>query len=111
MKTLLERARDREITEEMRFVALKENLSPEFIREGLVSGRLIIHRNPLHMSLVPMGIGKGLRTKINANFGTSKGRAELEAELRKMHLAVHFGADTVMDLSTGGDLKHVRDEI
>ena len=111
MKTIVERARDGELTEEMQFVALREGVSPEFVREGLVSGRIIIPRNPLHASLVPMGIGKGLRTKINANLGTSKGMAQLEAELKKLHLAVHFGADTVMDLSTGGDLKEVRDAV
>ncbi len=111
MPTILEQARAGRLTEEMKFVALKENVSPEFIREGIAAGRIIIPRNPLHEGLVPMGIGKGLRTKINANFGTSKGMAQLEAELKKLHLSVHFGADTIMDLSTGGDLKQVRDEI
>ena len=111
MKTLVECARDGETTGEMKFVALKENVSPEFIREGIASGRIIIPRNPLHAGLVPMGIGKGLRTKINANFGTSKGKAQLEDEIKKLHMAVHFGADTIMDLSTGGDLKEVRDAV
>ena len=99
------------ITEEMRYVAELEGLEPEFIRSEVARGRLIIPANINHHSLVPMGIGKQLKTKINANIGNSAITSNIDKELEKLQMAVKFGADTVMDLSTGGHLNEIRKAI
>ena len=101
-------ARQGEITEEMQYVALREELEPEFIRDEIARGRMIIPANINHVNLEPMAIGVGAKCKINANIGNSATTSNIDEELEKLHTAVHLGADTVMDLSTGGDLDEIR---
>ncbi|MFX6322836.1 phosphomethylpyrimidine synthase ThiC, partial [Acinetobacter baumannii] len=80
-------------------------VSPEFVREGVASGRIVIPRNPNHRTLRDFkGIGEGLSVKVNANLGTSYDYVNLEEEVEKARVAIQYGADTIMDLSTGGDL-------
>jgi phosphomethylpyrimidine synthase len=111
--TQLEAARKGQITAEMKRVAEKEKVSPEFIRDEIMAGRLIIPANINHLKyrLDPTGIGIGVSCKLNANIGNSATTSNLDQELEKLHMAVHYGADTVMDLSTGGDLDAIRDAI
>ncbi|HSU18618.1 MAG TPA: phosphomethylpyrimidine synthase ThiC, partial [Acidobacteriaceae bacterium] len=99
------------ITEEMAFVAHKEKLAPEFLRDEIAKGTMIIPANINHPELEPMCIGVGSLCKINANIGNSALVSNVDEELRKLHTAVHFGADTVMDLSTGGDIPMIREAI
>ncbi|HSA94041.1 MAG TPA: phosphomethylpyrimidine synthase, partial [Terriglobales bacterium] len=99
------------ITDEMEYVARRENLAPELIRDEVARGRMIIPANINHPELEPMGIGVASKCKINANIGNSAVSSNIEEELRKLHTAVHFGADTVMDLSTGGDIHQIREAI
>src|SRR3990172_9448549 len=99
------------ITEEMKYVAEIENEDPEVIREEIALGKLIIPSNINHTSLKPMGVGKKVSIKINANIGNSAVTSDIDNELHKLNLAVKFGADTVMDLSTGGDLNKIREAI
>jgi len=106
--TQLQRARDGEITEAMERVAERENRDPEFVREQVAEGQAVIPTNHGHESLDPMIIGREFATKVNANIGNSETTSDLEGELRKLHTAVHYGADTVMDLSTGDDLDEIR---
>src|SRR5687768_5383576 len=101
-------ARKGEITEEMQYVATREGLAPEFIRDEIARGRMIIPANINHVNLEPMAIGVGAKCKINANIGNSSTTSDVKDELEKLHTAVHLGADTVMDLSTGGDLDGIR---
>lgn len=106
--TQLLAARKGEITEEMAKIAAKEGVDPEFIRKGIASGTIVIPANKNHPRLDPQGIGKGLRTKVNANIGTSTLFPNTEPELLKLRAALAAGADAVMDLSTGGDLDALR---
>ncbi|MEK7828899.1 MAG: phosphomethylpyrimidine synthase ThiC, partial [Deltaproteobacteria bacterium] len=106
--TQLEQARKGIITNEMKQAALKEGVEPGYIRSSIMDGTVIITKNKKRKSIEPLAIGKGLRTKINANIGTSQDRASLEEELKKLHTAVEAGADAVMDLSTGGDIDEIR---
>lgn len=106
--TQLEKARKGIISEEMKSCAVEENVEPEFIRQGMVDGNIVICRNANHTAIKPLAIGKGLRTKVNANIGTSKDNNDLIAELEKLKIAIAAGADAVMDLSTGGDLAQIR---
>jgi phosphomethylpyrimidine synthase len=99
------------VTEEMQFVAERERLSPELVRSEIARGRLIIPANIHHTNLEPMAIGVASLCKINANIGNSAVTSEVEEELNKLHTAVHYGADTVMDLSTGGDIPGIRKAI
>jgi phosphomethylpyrimidine synthase len=99
------------ITDEMKACALDENLDAELIREGISKGNTIISRNIKHKYIKPLAIGKGLRTKINANIGTSKDHVDINEELEKLRMAVKVGADTIMDLSTGGHVDEIRKEI
>jgi phosphomethylpyrimidine synthase len=99
------------ITEEMMYVAEREKLSPEVVRDEVAAGRMIIPANINHPELEPMAIGVGSVCKINANIGNSAITSNVDEELRKLHTAVHFGADTVMDLSTGGGIHEIREEI
>jgi phosphomethylpyrimidine synthase len=99
------------ITEAMRQVAKAENRSPEEIRTGLAQGVISIPFNPLHKDCVPIGIGKGLKTKVNANIGTSADFPQLETELEKLKASLDAKTDTVMDLSTGGDISAIRKAI
>ena len=106
--TLIERAKKGASTPEAEYVARAESISVESVLSGLVDGTIVIPANPIHHSLLPRGIGKGLRTKVNANIGTSSDSCDVSTELRKMHVAMDCGADAVMDLSTGGDISAIR---
>ena len=97
------------LTEEMEYVAKRENLSPELVRSEVARGRMIIPANIRHLELEPMCIGVASKCKINANIGNSAVTSNIEEELEKLHSAVHYGSDTVMDLSTGGDIPKIRD--
>ena len=99
------------VTEEMAYVAHKEKLTGSFVRDEIAAGRMIIPANIMHPELEPMAIGVGSLCKINANIGNSALSSNIDEELRKLHTAVHFGADTVMDLSTGGDIPAIREAI
>ena len=105
--TQLSQARDGMVTEAMIHVAESEHMDPESLRARIADGRVVIPRNRLR-SFEPIGVGEGLRTKVNANIGTSPRRCDLEEELYKLKIAVDVGADAVMDLSTGGDLDAIR---
>ena len=109
--TQLRFARQGVITEEMRYVAVRERMEPEAIRAEIARGRLIIPANIHHENLEPMCIGVASTCKINANIGNSAVISHVEDELEKLHVAVHYGADTVMDLSTGGDIPGIRKAI
>ena len=104
MTTQMQFARQGVVTKEMEFVAREENLSPEFIREGVAKGNIVICCNVNHKNLKPCGVGAGLRVKVNANIGTSDSFPELAPELGKLHAAIAAGADSIMDLSTGGNI-------
>ena len=106
--TQLEKARKGLITEEMKIAAATERVEAEYIRQGMVDGTIVICRNVNHTVIHPLAIGKGLRTKVNANIGTSKDNNDLTLELEKLKIATEVGADAVMDLSTGGDLAQIR---
>ncbi len=111
--TQLEAARNGVITAEMRFVAEREDLDAELIRNEVARGRMVIPANTVHLQkrLEPMGIGVASKCKINANIGNSAVTSKVDDELEKLHTAVHLGADTVMDLSTGGDIDAIRQAI
>lgn len=106
--TQLELARKGTVSPQIKHVAEREGRETDFIIQGLAKGEIIIPASVNHTNLVPCGIGKGLRTKVNANIGTSSDFCDLNTELRKLRTAVDFGADTVMDLSTGGDISAIR---
>jgi phosphomethylpyrimidine synthase len=104
-------ARKGVITEEMEYVARREKLEPELVRSEVARGRAIIPANIHHRNLEPMGIGVAFFCKINANIGNSATTSHVGDELEKLHRAVHYGSDTVMDLSTGGDIPTIRKAI
>lgn len=110
MATQLSKAKEGLITEEMKLVAADEGFSPEEIRDLVASGRVVIPKNINH-DFPARGIGKGLKTKINANIGTSMDHLDIDEELEKLRVCVEAGADSVMDLSTGGDLKQIRKRV
>src|ERR1700685_2149571 len=101
-------ARQGVITEEMEYVARREKIGPELVRSEVARGRAIIPANIHHRTLEPMGIGVAFLCKINANIGNSATTSNVDEELEKLHRSVHYGADTVMDLSTGGDIPMIR---
>ena len=111
--TQLESARAGHTTPEMEHVAERESLAAETIREEVAAGRLVIPANSIHLAgrLDPMGIGIAVRCKVNANIGNSAVTSDAGGELDKLHIAVHHGADTVMDLSTGQDIDRIRRSI
>jgi len=109
--TQMHYARQGKVTEEMRFIGVKEGVDPDLIRAEVARGRLVIPANTHHASLEPMGIGLALSCKINANIGNSAVTSDVDEELRKLGTAVKLGADTVMDLSTGGDINKIREAI
>jgi len=109
--TQIEQARAGVITPQMKEVAESEFLEPEFIREEVAAGRLVIPANINHPNLKPIGIGKSLRTKINANIGNSALTSCPATEIKKLKAALHYGADTVMDLSTGDNIVEIRNSI
>jgi len=109
--TQMHYARQGIITEEMEYVAKRENLPAETVRSEVACGRMIIPANVRHLELEPMAIGIAAKCKINANIGNSATTSNIDQELEKLHAAVHFGADTAMDLSTGGDIHKIREAI
>ncbi len=106
--TQLEIAKGGTISPQMELVAEREGVTAEFVRQGVAQGRIVVPANIKHPNLVPCGIGEGLKTKVNANIGTSSDFCNIEAELEKLRVAIDAGADTVMDLSTGGDISAIR---
>jgi phosphomethylpyrimidine synthase len=104
-------ARLGEITEEMRFVALRENVPPEFVRDEIARGRAIIPANICHPEMEPMIIGRNFLVKINANIGNSAVSSSIDEEVEKLRWSVRWGADTVMDLSTGSRIHETREHI
>ena len=104
-------ARQGFVTEEMEYVARREKIAPELVRDEVARGRMIIPANINHHELEPMCIGVESLCKINANIGNSAVTSEIGDELNKLHTAVHYGADTVMDLSTGGNIHEIREAI
>lgn len=106
--TQISEAKKGNLTEEMRAVAKQEGVGEEFVQKGLAEGRIVIPANLHRQGIKVCGIGEGLRTKVNANIGTSQDEAILDEELRKMKAATEAGADTLMDLSTSGNLAEIR---
>lgn len=104
-------ARKGVITDEMNYVAKREKLEPEFVRAEVARGRMVIPSNINHRNLEPMAIGINALCKINANIGNSAITSDIPKELEKLHLSVKYGADTVMDLSTGKNLTETREAI
>jgi len=100
--TQMHHARQGRLTEEMNHVAQRENLPPSLVMEEVARGRMIIPANINHTNLEPMGIGIAARCKVNANIGASPTTSDVGQEVEKLNLAIRYGADTVMDLSTGG---------
>jgi phosphomethylpyrimidine synthase len=105
--TRIELARKGIITDEVKQVALDERIAPEQLSQDIAEGLTVISRNINH-DIKPLGIGRGLRTKINANIGTSKDKISLDEEMEKLDVLIKYGADAVMDLSTGGPIKDIR---
>jgi len=106
--TQVESARKGVITDQMRRVCADEGVGEDALRELICSGRAVVLANTQHANVKPLGVGEGLRTKVNANIGTSTERCALDDELAKLHAAIEAGADAVMDLSTGGDIDAIR---
>ncbi len=94
--------------QDLRKVARDENISLELLKEEIDKGRIVILKNKAHPHIRPIAVGKGLRTKINANLGTSPDFVDFKMELKKLEIAIKHGADAVMDLSTGGDIRSLR---
>jgi phosphomethylpyrimidine synthase len=111
IRTQMHYARRGIITEEMQYVARRERLAPELVRDEVARGRMIIPANINHLALEPMAIGVAATCKINANIGNSATTSNIEGELEKLHYSIKYGADTVMDLSTGGDIPAIRQAI
>ncbi|MGO9302592.1 MAG: phosphomethylpyrimidine synthase ThiC, partial [Candidatus Korobacteraceae bacterium] len=99
------------LTEEMLFIAEREKLAPQLVRDEVAAGRMIIPANVNHPELEPMCIGVASACKINSNIGNSSVTSNVDEELKKLHTSVHYGADTVMDLSTGGGIHEIREAI
>ena len=111
IRTQMHYARQGIVTEEMHYVAKRESLSPELVRSEVARGRMIIPANINHRNLEPMCIGVASKCKINSNIGNSAVTSDIACELEKLEYSVKYGADTVMDLSTGGDIPRIRKAI
>jgi phosphomethylpyrimidine synthase len=96
------------IDADIKRVAQEEEASPDFVKQGVEKGSIVILKNKMHDWAQPMGVGKGLRTKVNVNLGTSPDRVDFDLEIKKVKTSMEMGADTVMDLSTGGDIRDLR---
>lgn len=105
--SLVNDAKNGKITEEMKIVAAEEGVEPEFVRRGIAAGRIVIPVSP-YRDVKFCGIGKGLRTKVNASIGTSSDISDIDMEIKKARVAEEAGADTLMELSTGGDFLEIR---
>src|SRR6185295_13622861 len=108
VRTQMHYARKGIVTEEMRHIAASEQIAPELVRDEVARGRMVIPANINHPNLEPMCIGVASRCKINANIGNSAVTSNIDGELEKLQYSVKYGADTVMDLSTGGDIPAIR---
>jgi phosphomethylpyrimidine synthase len=106
--TQLDFARKGIITDKMQAAAAAEGVSAEFIRDGIAAGNIIICHNIKHLNGRPLPVGRGLRTKVNANIGSSADDLDISKELEKARVAVKYGADAIMDLSTGGPVDEIR---
>ena len=104
-------AREGAVTEAMRFVAKTERLDPEWVRQEVAAGRMIIPANVNHPEVKPTGIGLAAACKINANIGSSALASDIQEEVKKLEICVKYGADTAMDLSTGGNIPEIRQAI
>ncbi len=111
IRTQIHYARKGIVTQEMEYVARRENLPPETVRDEVARGRMIIPANVRHLNLEPMAIGVESKCKINANIGNSAVTSEIDTELEKLRYSIKYGGDTVMDLSTGGDIPRIREAI
>jgi len=111
IRTQMHYARQGVITQEMEYVARREQVTGELIRSEVARGRMIIPANIHHTNLEPMCIGVASKCKINANIGNSATTSNIDEEVAKLHYAVKYGADTLMDLSTGGDIPRIRQAI
>src|ERR1700733_13131041 len=111
IRTQMHYARQGVITQEMEYVARREHVTGELIRSEVARGRMIIPANIHHTNLEPMCIGVASSCKINANIGNSSTTSNIDEEVAKLHYAVKYGADSVMDLSTGGDIPRIRKAI
>src|SRR5580692_10909221 len=111
IRTQMHYARRNVVTGEMQHVARRENISPELVRSEVARGRMIIPANIRHTNLEPMAIGVASMCKINANIGNSATTSNIGEEIAKLQYSVKYGADTVMDLSTGGDIPEIRKAI
>jgi phosphomethylpyrimidine synthase len=109
--TQLKMAKNNEITKEMKIVSEKENLNVKVLMKNIAAGKIVIPASILHKNLSPIGIGKGLKIKVNANIGSSPDKSDLNHELEKLRVCINAKADTIMDLSTGGDIDKIRREI
>ncbi|MBM4369514.1 MAG: phosphomethylpyrimidine synthase ThiC [Deltaproteobacteria bacterium] len=109
--TQLYYARQGVVTEEMQFVAIRENMAPEFVRDEIARGRAIIPANKNHPESEPMIIGRNFLVKVNANIGNSAVSSNIEEEVEKLRWSIKWGADTVMDLSTGKQIHETREAI
>ncbi|MFQ5454731.1 MAG: phosphomethylpyrimidine synthase ThiC [Nitrospirota bacterium] len=109
--TIIDEVKRGNITSEIEYVAKNESVEIDHIMHGIQRGTVIIVRNNLHDKIRPLGIGNGLKTKININIGTSDSYNNLEEELKKVEIAADTGVDSIMDLSTGGDIKKIRKTI
>jgi phosphomethylpyrimidine synthase len=111
IRTQMHYARKGMVTEEMEYVARREKIAPDLVRGEVARGRMIIPANIRHTNLEPMAIGVASKCKINSNIGNSAVTSDIEGELEKLRYSVKYGADTVMDLSTGGDIPAIRKAI
>ena len=109
--TQLKKARDGVLTPEVKYIAEKEKIDPSYLGEMVAQGRVVIPANRNHRNLEPCGIGEGLLIKVNSNIGTSSDHIDVEEEMAKLEASIEAGADTVMDLSTGGDVDLIRRRI
>jgi phosphomethylpyrimidine synthase len=109
--TQMEMARSNKVTKQMEIVAEKEKIEIKKLLKKIADGQVVIPASIIHKNINPIGIGEGLSVKINANIGSSPDRADLDFELEKLKVCIEANADTVMDLSTGGDIDRIRQEI
>jgi phosphomethylpyrimidine synthase len=111
IRTQLHYARQGMVTQEMEYVARREKLTPDVIRDEVARGRMIIPANIRHVNLEPMCIGVASLCNNNSTIGNSAVTSEIDQELEKLEYSIKYGADTVMDLSTGGDIPRIREAI
>lgn len=109
--TLLENANNNILTPAVKKIAQFEGVNHKLLLKRIKEGKVVIPLNNKHKITKPCGIGYGLRTKVNANIGTSTDKSQIKDELRKLEVAIDYGADAIMDLSIGGNLKEIRKKV